>query len=130
MQTVELEPSVQSHAAGFTFASRPEAGLQLGRPSVIRSRKLCRWMVEPNPACCATKAMLSPVGVPPPTPPASGEAVAPTRLMAKSTALALSRSAESSSELGSPTSMALAGVQKLLGLLLPGSVMVASDSAG
>jgi len=101
-------------------------GWQFGRPSVIRSRKLCRWMVDPKPEFAATKARLSPVGVPPPTPPASGEAVAPTRLMAKSTAFAPSRSAESSSEVGRATSMALAGVQKLLVFPLPGSVIVAS----
>jgi hypothetical protein len=56
--------------------------------------------------------------------------VAPTRRIAKSTASALAWRSLSLSELGIATSMLLAGVQKLLVLLLPGSVMVAPESVG
>jgi len=54
VHTAEVGPSVQSQAAGFTLAFRPEFGLQFRNPSVMSRRKLYRWMVDPNPAFAAT----------------------------------------------------------------------------
>ena len=87
-------------------------------------------MVAPNPAWLATNFRLSPVGVPPPTPPAGGDAVEPTRRMAKSTAWALACSCAVSSESTMGTSTLLVAVQKLLGFPLVGSVMVEPLSCG